>query len=106
MQTNTKLVLLWQNKFAYMKIQIEYSAFVIDWSQFQSKTEYILQFHSPYLNRAHDKNSMHFAISLTLFLQFGRTINKKEIRNYLANQPSHVQVTSMHIAICIRAKNY
>jgi len=42
---------------------------------------------------------MHFAISLTLFLQFGRTINKKEIRNYLANQPSHVQVTSMHIAI-------
>jgi len=55
MQTNTKLVLLWQNKFAYMKIQIEYSDFVIDWSQFQSKTEYILQFHSPYLNRAHDK---------------------------------------------------
>ena len=49
---------------------------------------------------------MHSAILLTLFLQYGRTINKKEIRNYLANQPSHVQVSSMHIAICIRAKNY
>jgi len=45
---------------------------------------------------------MHSAILLTLFLQYGRTINKKEIRNYLANQPSHVKVSSMHIAISDR----
>ena len=57
MQTSTKLVFLSQNIFAYTKLQTEYSDFVIDWSQFQPKTEYILLFHWPYLNWAHDKSS-------------------------------------------------
>ena len=57
MQTSTKLVFLSQNIFAYTKLQTEYSDFLIDWSQFQPKTEYILLFHWPYLNWAHDKSS-------------------------------------------------